>query len=450
MRPYQTGHSHTWNTPLLILALFVSICLVQQFPNHRSDRSSVNRDIAPAITEAGDVTPPVPTANPSPTPSPSHEIIRQKLHDQLLACRPTHRLSFRNGQIMEGRIISETDSHIRFREYHGYSGAVTATYKRSHIQRVEILPASLPEISQRDVELAGRLPGFHYTRITPYSFFTDEPYGHIEKILHIVTGLHDQFHQHFAPILQSPAGDPNIQVIFFGSEREYRRYADKQAPQFRDSAGFFSAADQRLVILNQLGAERYLAYNRLLDRHRSEITSPDHSDDDRRLQAARQLTALRATAVAQAKSDTERLIRHEAAHQLFDYYRVHSPLATEPTWLTEGLAQYCETDPIGHNHPGLVAFLAAARQSGALISLSELLTHRDEAGFFAYDTEQSQVAYAQSWALVQMLMTEKYQPRFFDYIRRSHDSLLPVSLLDVLDTDLAGLEMEWSIHLRRY
>jgi hypothetical protein len=151
----------------------------------------------------------------------------------------------------------------------------------------------------------------------------------------------------------------------------------------------------------------------------------------------------------------ERLIRHEGAHQLFHAYHVHSRFGLEPTWLTEGLAQYCETPEIGRYHATLAGRVTRAHKAGQLLPLKTLLNHRDPSGFFALGEGNIELAYAESWALVYMLMQDDCRDRFFDYVKSYRDidnyraaqvmeQAEPEKLLEAqLKMNLNTLESQW-------
>ena len=83
------------------------------------------------------------------------------------------------------------------------------------------------------------------------------------------------------------------------------------------------------------------------------------------------------------------VIPHEIAH-LFYYQVMNSPLASWPSWLSEGLAQYYEeTDPA----PALERVESAARE-GRLLPLISLT------GGFGRDAEQVRLSYDQSLSVV--------------------------------------------------
>jgi hypothetical protein len=372
---------------------------------------------------------------------------RNRLEAELAAERPTHRLKLRDGHALDGRVVSETPSVIRFRDGFGYSGFVVESYRRCDVLAVEALPAASFKVTPRDVRFSAEFPQFHFAKCPPYTIVTDESYGEVQKILDVLTDLREQFRHRFGPLIKTHDELHDIDVVLFGSEEVFRSYALRVAPTFVNSAGFFSSGENRLALLNQLSTSRYTqAQNRLDQRQRN---FRGHAD------AGPQLAALRSDITSEAKSMNERLIRHEGAHQLFHAYRIHSRYGLEPTWLKEGLAQYCETANIGRYHALLADRVTRARKAGQLLPLKKLLNHRDSSGFFALGEGNVELAYAQSWALVYMLMQDDSRARFFDYVKSYRDisndraaaaveKAEPEPLLETqLRTDFNSLERRW-------
>jgi hypothetical protein len=213
-----------------------------------------------------------------------------------------------------------------------------------------------------------------------------------------------------------------------------------------NSAGFFRHADHRLVLLHPRGTRQYTELQtRLTDRLHLAAAEP---------RARQHLAAWRSQVASEARSLHERLLRHEGAHQLFHAHRLHSAAGVEPTWLTEGLAQYCETPVIGRYHMALANRLTAARRAGTLLALRELLNHRAADGFFDLGEDRVEIAYAQSWALVYWLMREPHRDRFYrllqEYRQASHFEPQPAeTLAQCLGIPFAELEHRWQAFLDR-
>jgi hypothetical protein len=391
-----------------------------------------------AVTAESDVNRPL---------APEELVRKHQLETELAAERPTHRLKFRDGHVLDGWVISESPTTIRFRDGFGYSGYVVESYHWGDVVAVEALPAASFDLTPRDVRFSSEFPRFHFVKSPPYTIVTDESYGEVEKTLRVLSDLREQFGHHFASLIQRQDGLRDVDVVFFGSEDAFRAYALRVAPLFVNSAGFFSSGENRLVLLNQLSTSRYFqARGRLEERSRQYHDSPE---------VGPQLAALRSDITSEAKSINERLIRHEGAHQLFHAYHIHSRYGLEPTWLTEGLAQYCETPEIGRYHATLAERVTRARKTGQLLPLTTLLNHRDASGFFALGEGRVELAYAESWALVYMLMQDDVRPQFFNYVKSYRDISTyrqitaveraePETLLEAqLKTDRNTLERQW-------
>ena len=339
--------------------------------------------------------------------------VKQQLEAQLSDERPTHRIRLRSGRTIEGHVVSETPTDVRVRDGFGYSGYVVETYKRTDLASIESLPPTPLEVTARDVRFSAEFPQFHFVKIPPYTIVTDESYGEIQRILGLLTSLREQFLRRFAPLIKDNNEQQDIRVVFFGSEKTFHAYAQRAAPAFVDSAGFYSSRENCLALLNQLGTTRYSEAKTRLDERGRQLSSSAN--------AGQQIAALRSDLTFEAKAMNERLIRHEGAHQLFHAYHIHSRYGIEPTWLMEGLAQYCEPVEIGRYHFVLADRITRAREKGQFIPLKTLLNHRDPSGFFALGESNIEVAYAESWALVYMLMQDDTRERFFNYLKSYRD-----------------------------
>jgi len=408
------------------------------------------------IQTAALIRPERPTVNPlvadASRPLTADELARKsQLESELAAERPTQRLKLRDGRVLDGRIVSETLSSIRFRDGFGYSGYSVESYRRANVLGVETLPAASFQVSAQDVRFSAEFPQFHFVKSPPYTIVTDESYGEVQKILGVLTNLREQFRSTFGPLIKQDAELQGIHVVFFGSDESFRHYALRAAPFFINSAGFFSSGENRLALLNQLGSSHYAqARNHLDERARAFDGNSD---------AGQQLATLRSDITSEAKSINERVIRHEGAHQLFHAYHIQSRYGLEPTWLTEGLAQYCETPDIGHYHTVLADRVIRARKAGRLLPLKTLLNHRDASGFFAFHEGDIELAYAESWALVYRLMQDDSRAKFFDYLKSYRDipgdraaaameQVPPETLLEAhLKTDFNSLERQWDSYI---
>ncbi len=380
--------------------------------------------------------------------------IRNRLKDQIENARPTHRLTLKTGKILEGQLVHETSNAIQLREAFGYSGHIIASYKRSEILTFEELPQESIQVSSSDLELYSEFPDFHFVKLPPYTIVTDDSYDEVEKVHRLLRELRNEFTLEFVDLFNGKQKPDDIKILFFGKEAPFRTYARQIAPELINSSGFYSAGNKRLVLLNQLGTRQFAE---LHDKY-----SDNHADH---LHAGfllnRQTAALQSELISEAKTMTERLIRHEGAHQLFHSYGIHSPYRPEPTWLIEGLAVYCEPAGIGRYHSAIAERFAQLREDRSPIPLESLVNHRSSRGFLAFGRERTELAYAQSWALVYFLMQDEYREKFYRYIRHYSNVSNEITaaavrernaaelLVSYLDKDFNSLELDWEKFLAR-
>ncbi len=339
--------------------------------------------------------------------------------------------------------------------HRGLRAAVELAALTLSLALVALVFLHAPSTDGNVAALSEEFPGFQCVENDAYTVIGDVAEEDLHHTLQVLADLQSQFRQHFAPVIGSDKPPHRTSVILFNTEAGYRAYARRVAPALVNSGGFFASTHNRLAILNQTASASFAHTRCQIERRQRRLNCWLSSDSEQRLQASTRLAEWRSEMAGEARAATDRLIRHEGAHQLFHAYGVESPLPVEPTWLTEGLAQYCEPAPIGACHQPLLERLVHARRAGMLVPLRTLLNHRDPAGFFVLTGDQVEIAYAESWALTRFLMDESRRADFFEFIK--HYQHVPPSAggneefqLDVapqlagyLRTDFKTLEAQW-------
>jgi len=128
-----------------------------------------------------------------------------------------------------------------------------------------------------------------------------------------------------------------------------------------------------------------------------------------------------------------RAMTHELTH-LVIHQMVFNPYNDLPTWLDEGIAMYAE----GALEPVLVALLDKAEAEDSLISVRSL-----SSPFSAY-AEESVLAYAQSYSLVEFLITNYGQSKMLELLSTFRQgSGYDEALLKVYGFDMDGLDSLW-------
>jgi hypothetical protein len=114
---------------------------------------------------------------------------------------------------------------------------------------------------------------------------------------------------------------------------------------------------------------------------------------------------------------------HECAHLISFNCGLLNRHADGPTWLIEGMANYCEStingDWVTLGAPNLLRIRDLARARGSYVPLEELI--RDNA--WRLD-QRVMLGYAQSWALFHLLM-EKEPARLEHYLELVNGSRAP-------------------------
>jgi len=128
-----------------------------------------------------------------------------------------------------------------------------------------------------------------------------------------------------------------------------------------------------------------------------------------------------------------RAMTHELTH-LVIHQVVFNPYNDLPTWLDEGIAMYAE----GALEPVLVALLDKAAAEDSLISVRSL-----SSPFSAY-AEESVLAYAQSYSLVEFLITNYGQSKMLELLSTFRQgSGYDEALQKVYGFDMDGLDSLW-------
>ncbi len=300
-----------------------------------------------------------------------------------------------------------------------------------------------------DRDLADQFPALRAMRRAPYRVMTDLPAATVEPALLALDDLRRQFAVVFGELIVDPRPLSEIEVVYFRYAADYRRYTRQQAPALESSAGYYAAHHDRLILVSQPARNEPGHPRGALPA--SPLGSPAAPIN-------RSLASWSAMASPASTTLAERVIRHEGAHQLFCHYGIHSQFALEPTWITEGLAEYCVPAKIGARHAGHWPRLREWARNDRLLSLGVLLNHRDPVGFFALDPRRAELAYAQSWALVYYLMESRHRAGFLELLRVYRDTPRATArlvedaeprqlLLQALGTSQAALEAEWQAWL---
>ena len=195
-----------------------------------------------------------------------------------------------------------------------------------------------------------------------------------------------------------PLDEPKwpLPAIIFAGEADFKIYATADAGEFAgDSKGYYSIATNRIVLYDLTAAKG----------------------------KKRAASAAEIKRRAAATSFNMATVVHEATHQIAFNSGMHTRLADNPLWLTEGMAMYFETPDldgargwktIGEiNRPRLNRFLDFVRKRRKRDSIATLLSGTDR----FIDSHKAADAYAESWALTYFL-NERHREQYVAYLKR--------------------------------
>ena len=135
----------------------------------------------------------------------------------------------------------------------------------------------------------------------------------------------------------------------------------------------------------------------------------------------------------------KRAMTHELTH-LVIHQMVFNPYNDLPTWLDEGIAMYAE----GSLEPGFIDILVKAIDDDRLITVRSL-----SSPFSAY-AEESLLAYAQSYSLVDLLINNYGQSKMLELLSTfSEGSGYDEALQKVYGFDMDGLNELWRSYVMR-
>ena len=129
----------------------------------------------------------------------------------------------------------------------------------------------------------------------------------------------------------------------------------------------------------------------------------------------------------------KRTIAHELAHVVINQV-TFNPYSSLPTWLSEGLAMYAE----GELEPEYTSYLSRAVAEGSLLSVRSL-----SSPFSAY-AEESHLSYAQSYSLVEFLVSSHGQGKMLELLKTfKQGSSYDGALEKAYGFDMDGLDSLW-------
>ena len=341
---------------------------------------------------------------------------RRQLIARIQRCRPTHAVVLADGTQLFGRLSESRPGAYRLETQAGdgrqQAMELPAADLRWHAE-IEHAPVDL---SPRDVRFLLNFPNFDYHFMPPYLIATDASYADILDAYQILSDLSGEFVTVFRHLLTEKQLGRLSYVCFFHDEESYLKLAvQKEDIDLEKSVGFYSQIEDCLYVYDRLQSFARRKVDRDIEKLVSVATVKYGQDFASRIR--RRADAQKMLSHALLRRESSEALRHEAAHQLAYGVGVHSAKGFEHLWLPEGLAQYCETSPIGSLNRDKIRLLLEAMENGSLIPWHDLVDTPTPRGFTHYGPKIA-AAYAQSWLLFYHLMQPRYRTRFMTYLDR--------------------------------
>lgn len=358
---------------------------------------------------------------------------------------------------MAGWFLAATQAVVRWAAPFGADGRWVAEFEGAQVKRIERRPLPPPRINYCDVSFQLEFPDLRLIRRPPFTMLTDESPACAERWLTTLFKLQTEFCARFGTLTEGLGLPDHAQVLLFSDEAAYRACQRRIMGRRPYMPGFYVPAQWRLVLFDQRHAS---ALGEVLEQL-------DFQSEKAQVRATTDAAAARlrlfylnraCELLRHAERENRRIVRHEGSHQLFHATGVLVEDAM-PGWLAEGLALWCEPSELGAMDLGYANQVQAAWGRWRWIPLAELLGHRDQGGHGFFDGDRHrELAYAESWSLVRLLMRPACQPQFFAYLRHLRNlnaaadirSTPPLDLLcRFLGLTPKELEARWAASIKR-
>jgi hypothetical protein len=367
-----------------------------------------------------------------------------------------HRILLKNGEWVNGRIVKKENEAFMVRQQFEEGGAVEIEIALDRIEKIRLWQPEKLDHKARLTEWLNKYPNMELIQKEDYSILSSEtdPVD-LKFYLKALQHFYGDFLIHFFGLFDLNQKSDPLDVLIFGTEKEFAKILAEVGYSARSNPiGFYHFNAKKLVFYNIRTSAQVQTELQKIDRYQSKL-------DDLKGQYAQKSVH---TQIEQAKEDAsrdelrllgevtsqnEKVIRHEGGHQLFHLTGVTPIEVYAGGWLIEGLAVYCETEPIGSVHEERLMQLRFDLEKNDLMPLEYLINFKRGTELHHLDPLYANLAYAESWAFIYFLM-ETYKNSFFNFLKeaviqdKTYDSHGELLLLEKhLGKDLKTVEGEF-------
>ncbi|MBI4358778.1 MAG: hypothetical protein HY584_05710 [Candidatus Omnitrophica bacterium] len=419
-----------------------------------------------------------------------------------------------NGEIIDARIDSVSKDKVSVRQTLEGGGAIEQELDRAKIEALLFKPIENEEAKAIEARLKRLFPGMKFYAEGNMTLVTDSYVTWVKEYKRILRQAYTDFYFNFFGLLQDRKPMRQNFIVIFDDWASFVDYAVTDGVPGWAVLGYFTPIGKVLYMFNALGdnfsdliseaiagqAERTIdsaaqaVTDEMGDRYKVFIEGQAKSVKDKFWRAH---DVIRAEFGAMTTST----LRHELTHALFNNWGLQTIVISKPTeagedtlldqkkkfleakdvqtkrkilerlvaskkseelpdmeaansWLVEGLAAYCETDPCGDQNDRRLFTFQEMLKKNAVYPLEQLTVYK-MGSFPGVYPEAMLHAYAQSWAFATFLM-DRYPIQFMAYQKRLARETPQGNedvqwLLEALGkSDVRALEEEFVAFMKRY
>lgn len=421
----------------------------------------------------------------------------------------------KNGVVCDGKIIGIDEEALILSLEEGVGGA-EMSIPRSEISYLLFAPFYNREVETTENNLKKLFPKMNVYKEGNITLFTDSYVKTVKWYEKIILAAYTEIYLKFFPLFKGRK--PHFQnfIVIFDDPVAYVEKTGM--PPF--IPGFFDPSEKVLYLYNMFGEriEKMLfemltsatgTYDKEIERlkKRYEIDKRyDEFIEGKTKEFKDRFWKVYNIYKIDLIDETKSVLRHELAHEIFHNWGLQSIIISRPnvdkeklmkkkkkfiettdwnekkklldemakiekpeeiemaiagSWLAEGLATYCATEPVGSVDDELLFSYQEAVRKKELNPI-EFFTNFEKGSFVGIVPESKYNLYAQSWAFTSFLM-DKYQKEFIEYQKKMADRLAKENrqgsaankddlslLLACLNKDLAALEKEFKDYMDSY
>ena len=388
------------------------------------------------------------------------------------------------------------------------------TVKRSDIDHLLFAPVCNRESEDIEKRLKSLFPRMKMYKDGNITLFTDSYATTANNFRKTLRNFYSEIYLKFFKLFSPRKPARQCFVVAFDDFQDYVEYAITDGVPGWLAIGYFSPVDKTLYIFNAFGErmEKMVfdvmvgksgkSFDSIVDSIKSRVDSRYHVFIEGQ---AKEISDRFWDAYSLYKSELNEMtlstLRHEFTHEIFNNWGLQSIVLSKPnidknkmaakkkefldtkdyrkkeellmglmrmrkeeyqeteigsaqSWLSEGMATYCETDPIGFINEGwLFTYQDAASRKE--VNPIEFLTNFRAGSFPGLAHKAVLASYAQSWAFASFLMA-KYPDQFMAYqlkfaTQKPKDGEEELSwLLQFIGKDLPALEKEFADYMATY